>query len=303
MELHGHILVIAVGTFFGTLTRFILLRVDYRQYPGYPHGYIVHMSLGFIASALGAVAVPAILEKDFAAFTFLALAAQQFREIRTQERNTLESLEESELIERGKDYIEGIARTFEGRNYLVMITAFITALATQIGLSTGIDWYIGAVVGFIALVISRKYMTGKVIGDLCVVKPVKLRFEGPTLYIEDVNIINVGLKSRREKILKEGLGVMIHPKDDNARATIHDPGQRQVIAHTAGVILGTKKDVDIPEFSPVLRKNPDTGAVAMYIMPVERDINALIEAVNRTPVLETAYSKPLAARAGRYAAD
>ncbi|MEG3070893.1 MAG: YIEGIA domain-containing protein [Candidatus Syntrophopropionicum ammoniitolerans] len=33
--------------------------------------------------------------------TFLALAAQQFREIRNMERRTLESLERTELVKRG----------------------------------------------------------------------------------------------------------------------------------------------------------------------------------------------------------
>ena len=303
MQLQGYLLIIVIGTLTGTITRMVLLRVDYRQYPGYPHGYIVHLSLGFIASALGAMAVPAVIEKEFTAFTFLALAAQQFREIRTQERSTLESLEESELIQRGKDYIEGIARTFEGRNYLVMISSFITALAVQIGLMAGIGWYIGIVVGLITMAISRLYMTGKVLGDICEVRPAKMHFEGPTLFVEDIALMNIGLKSRREEILKDGLAVMIHPKNDNARATIHDIGQRMVIAHTAGVILGCKKDIDIPEYSPILRKNPETGRVAMYIMPVEKDIAALVEAVNRTPVLEASYSKPLATKAGRYASD
>lgn len=133
MELQNYMLIIIIGTLAGSITRIVLLRVDYRQYPGYPHGYIVHLTLGVIASALGAVAIPAIIEKDFTAFTFLALATQQFREIRNQERTTLESLEETELIKRGKDYIEGIAKTFEARNYLVMSTAFIAALATQLG--------------------------------------------------------------------------------------------------------------------------------------------------------------------------
>jgi len=149
-----YILVIIIGTTAGTVTRIVLLKVDYRQYPGYPHGYIVHVTLGFIASALGAVAIPAIIEKEFTAFTFLALAAQQFREIRTQERITLESLEESELIQRGKDYIEGIAKTFEARNYLVMVTAFFTVLATQVSLAVGFNYIPGIITGIIALLIT-----------------------------------------------------------------------------------------------------------------------------------------------------
>ncbi|MDD4335713.1 MAG: YIEGIA domain-containing protein, partial [Desulfotomaculaceae bacterium] len=128
-----YLVVITAGILAGTLSRFILLRSDYRQYPGYPHGYLSHLLLGFIASALGAVAVPAVMAPEYTAVTFLALAAQQFREIRDMERRTLESLERTELIKRGLDYIEGIARTFEARNYLVMGTAFATSLATQFG--------------------------------------------------------------------------------------------------------------------------------------------------------------------------
>ncbi|MEG6616246.1 YIEGIA family protein [Peptococcaceae bacterium 1198_IL3148] len=303
MHLQDYLLVIVIGTLAGTVTRMVLLRIDYKQYPGYPHGYIVHLSLGFIASALGAVAVPAIIYKEFTAFTFLALAAQQFSDIRNQERTTLQSLEESELIPRGRDYIEGIAKTFEARNYLVMIVSFVTALSTQLALETGVGWALGAIVGIIMILISKLFMTGRVIGDICEVKIADIRFEGATLWIENIAIFNVGLASRRQEILEGGLGVVIHPKNDNARATIHDMGQRMAIAHTAGVVLGTKKDIDIPEFSPTLRKDPDTGKVAMYIMPVEKDAQALVEAVNRTPVLETAYSKPLATKAGRYASD
>uniref|UniRef100_UPI003B75CBD4 YIEGIA family protein n=1 Tax=Desulforadius tongensis TaxID=1216062 RepID=UPI003B75CBD4 len=301
--MQDYLLVIIVGTLTGTLTRIVLLRVDYHQYPGYPHGYIVHLSLGFVASALGAVAVPALMDKEYTAFTFLALAAQQFSEIRNQERRTLESLEESELVQRGKDYIEGIARTFEGRNYLVMSTAFITALATQLGMNSPVGWLLGIVVGTIMMIISRIFMSGKTLGDICEVRPAKLRFEGATLWVDDIAIFNVGLKDRRKKILQDGLAVMIHPKDDNARATIHDMGQRNVIAHTVSVILGSKKDIDIPDFTPILRKDPDTGKVALYVMPVEKDMQALIESVRRTPVLETAFRKPLATKAGRAAAD
>lgn len=304
MMLQDYLIVITMGTLFGTIARIVLLHVDYKQYPGYPHGYIIHLSLGFIASALGAVAIPALIEKEFTAFTFLALAAQQFREIRTQERTTLESQEESELIPRGKDYIEGIARTFEGRNYLAMLSAFATAFATQVGLAVFTNgWWLGVIVGIITLLISHSFMSGRVIGDICQVEPAKLYFKGATLMIEDIAIANIGLKQRREEILQNGLALVIHPKNDNARATIHDVGQRMAIAHTAGAILGTKKDVDIPEFSPILRKHIHTGAVVMYIMPMEPDIKALVEAVNRTPVLETAYSKPLATKAGRYASD
>lgn len=285
-----YLIVIAAGILAGTLSRVILLRSDYRQYPGYPHGYLSHLLLGFIASALGAVAVPAVMAPEYTAVTFLALAAQQFREIRDMERRTLESLERTELIKRGLDYIEGIARTFEARNYLVMATAFATSLATQFG---GLP--AGGVAAVITILLSRNLMSGEILGNICDIVPARLSFDGPTLMVDEIGLINVGLKNMREEILKNGLAVKIKPKDGNARSIIHDMGQRKAIAFTAAVILGTKKDVDIPEYTPLVRKNPDTGEAGLYIMPVERDMEQLIAAVKLTPVLESASSKPLLA--------
>ena len=202
------------------------------------------------------------------------------------ERRTLESLESTELVKRGLDYIEGIARTFEARNYLVMGTAFVTSLAAQFG-----GTFAAVVTALVALIISRYFMSGEVIGNICDVVPAKISFKGPTLMVDEIGIMNVGLASMRAKIMEDGLAVKIIPRDGNARATIHDIGQRNAIAFTAAVILGTNKDVDIPEFTPMARKNPDTGEVGLYILPVEKDLEQLIAAVKLTPVLESARSK------------
>lgn len=289
---------IIAGTLVGTITRAMLLRLDYRQYPGYPHGYISHLALGFIAAALGAVAVPAILKPDFTAFTFLALAAQQFREIRSMERQTLENLEQTELVRRGNDYIEGIARTFEARNFLVMGGAFVVSISFEFG-----GYLAAGMMGLLTIALSRSLMAGDTIGDLCEVKPAQLHFKNTLLMVDDVDMMTVGLREMREKILADGLGVMIHPKNDDARATIHDMGQRFAMTHTAAAILGSKKDVDIPEFTPIARKFVDTGRVALYIVPMEKDIESLIQAVKRTPILETARNRPLKTKAGRIASD
>ena len=84
---------ILLGLIVGTLARVYMLRTDYRQYPTYLHGKIIHIALGFIAAGLGSVAVPSIMEEDFTAITFLTLAASQFREVRNMERNTLTELD------------------------------------------------------------------------------------------------------------------------------------------------------------------------------------------------------------------
>ncbi len=288
---------IAAGTTAGALARILLLRIDYRQYPGYPHGMVAHISLGFIASALGAVAIPAILKPDFTAVTFLALAAQQFREIRGMERKTLENLENNELVKRGSDYIEGIARAFEARNYLVMATSMSVSAAYHLGRLPG-----AILTALLFIALSLTFKTGETVGDICEVQPARLHFEGSQLKVDEIVIMNVGLGDMREKIREEGLAVRIKPKGANARAVINDIGQRMAIAHTAATILGLKKDADTPELTPLARKNPDTGELGLYIVPFIKDMEALLLAVKKTPVLESARNKPLSTGAGRMAA-
>src|ERR1700688_3740409 len=101
ITIHRYTLGVMIGVIFGVLARILMLRTDYRQYPTYPHGRIIHLSLGAIAAALGAVAVPSLLNKEYTAVTFLALAAQQFRDVRRMERETLTKLDELELVSRG----------------------------------------------------------------------------------------------------------------------------------------------------------------------------------------------------------
>lgn len=289
---------IFIGLAAGFITRIIILKTDYRFYPGYPHGFVTHLSLGFIASAIGAVALPALLSKDFSAVTFLALAATQFREIRNMERETLNKLETNELVPRGEDYIEGIASVFESRNYLVMLAALLVSTVTYLT-----DFLGGLIASLGSFLIAERLMKGKTIKDIATVKAARLSFDGAFLKADEVILMNVGLSKSREKILKEGLAVRIIPKDDNARLTLHDVGQRQAIIHTAAVLLGTKKEIGEPEWTPLARKNIDSGDICLFILPNEPDIECLIEAVKKAPVLESAKRKPLSTSVGRKAAD
>jgi len=54
---------VILGTCAGALARLDTLIVDYRQYPSYPQGYTIHMTLAVIAAFLGAVAIPALAVK------------------------------------------------------------------------------------------------------------------------------------------------------------------------------------------------------------------------------------------------
>jgi hypothetical protein len=255
--------------------------------------------LGIIAAALGAIAVPALAEKEYTAVTFLALAAQQFREIRGMERDSLESVDKTELVPRGSDYIEDIAKTFEARNYIAMVTALSTSLVVYLSDSIAAGVLAGVAV-FLGVVYSLK---GEKIGDMAEVVAAKIEFEGPLLMVDGVELMNVGLAKAREMYLTRAIAVKIIPRDDNARVTLGNVGQRQALVHNAATQLGVRKDVDEPEFMPSSGRNTESGDIVMAIFSMEPDIECLIEAVKRTPVLESSKRKPLDSPAGRKAAD
>lgn len=294
---------VIVGTILGALSRLLFLRVDYRQYPSYPQGYTIHMSMAVVAAFLGAVAIPALLEKDYAAASFLSLAATQFRDVRRMERDTLANMEPMELIPRGSAYIEGIARVFEARNYFAgWIALASTAAALLLPIS---NIYVGIVVqilvGALVVFLMHKAVTGPRISDIADVVPAQINFDGPTLKVDNIPIMNVGSEAARERYLREGLAIRIEPKDPNAKATLANLGQRQAIAHDAAVLLGLRMDVGEPEFIPLIRRDPETGALGMAFIPAERNMAALIEAVSRVPVLEGSVRKPLESVPGRMA--
>ena len=287
-----------MGIAFGFAARCLMLRSDYRQYPAYPHGYVTHLSLGLIAALLGALAIPALLEREFTAVTFLSLAATQFRDIREIERETLSKLDLTNLVARGPDYIEGIARVFEARNYLVMLIALLVS-----GLSYFTDFIVGLIPGVLSLFAALRLMHGPVIGEIGRVRPAGLSFEGPNLFVEDIHFMNLAREEVRRTVLERGLGVVIEPIDDNAREILANSGQRMAIAHDAATQLGIYRDVDTAEFTPILRRDLDTGRIAMLILPLEKDTECLVAAVKNVPVLESSSARPLKSRVGRGAAD
>lgn len=236
----GYVAVIITGLAIGTIGRLYLLRVDYRQYPSYPQGYMVHLALGFIAAFLGSVAIPAILAKEYTAVTFLALAAQQFREIRDMERESLRNIEVTELVPRGAAYIEDIAKAFESRNYLAMLTSLITSAVVEFFKKPLWGIFAGLAVIFILSFFTKR----KRLGDIAVVRPAEIFFDGSILCIENIQFMNVGHPDSRRIFLEQGLGVIIEPKDDNARASLFNIGQRQAIAHDVAALLGVKRDVN-----------------------------------------------------------
>ncbi|MFC5448067.1 YIEGIA family protein [Paenibacillus aestuarii] len=284
---HRYTVGVVVGVVFGILSRLNMLRTDYRQYPTYPHGKIIHISLGVIAAGLGAVAVPALLEKNYTAVTFLSLAAQQFRDVRNMERQSLTKVDELELVPRGSAYIEGIAMVFEGRNYLVIFSAFVASL-----FSICFAWYWGIVAGILSIFLANLFKTGKNLEAIAHIEHVPVRLEGPDLFVGSVYIMNIGLEDTQQIIQKQALGYIIKPKNRNSRVTLANLGQRQAILHDISTLFGVYRDSGEPSLMPMAKLNMNTGELGLLLLPQERDADKVKTALHRIPVLESAVRMP-----------
>ncbi|MDQ0232946.1 YIEGIA family protein [Metabacillus malikii] len=292
--MNEYTLPVLFGVVVGVLTRLHMLKTDYRQYPTYLHGKIIHIALGFIAAGLGTVAVPSIMEEDFTAITFLTLAASQFRDVRNMERNTLTVLDGYELVPRGSTYIEGIAVAFESRNYLVIFTSLLTTFAYLVG-----NFVIAIVVGVICFLVCRKLMAGSRIKDIVNIEYVEPHFEGAGLYVGNIYIMNIGLPDKQKDVLKYGMGFILTPKNPNSTATIANLGQRQAILHDVSTALGVVRDSGEPALVPLAKRDLDDGRLGVFVLPQERNVDKAIRVIGETPTLENAIRMPTEAKANK----
>lgn len=282
-QLHSsEIILIVGGIIMGTAARVVTLRIDYRQNPSFPGGMFIHLVTGFIAAFLGAVAIPTLMIKDFTAATFLALAIQHFRDIRKLEGESLSKLENTEYTKRGAAYIDGIAKTYEARNYISLLTSLITVLAMRIFYSGNllIDGAVGFVAGALTIWLLRRFTKGKTVGDICTITEGKITVEQSELFVDGMFVTNLlGAERSRELFLKEGIAIVITPKKDIFRITLDNFGQRQAILYEAVRSFGVKR-------FKFTRRNFKEGKIIVAFVPIIHNIDALISAVEKTPILE-----------------
>lgn len=274
-----------IGFIAGFISRLISLRSGRDHYPGYPSGYISQFSLGIIAAMVGSSIITALVGKQFTAATFLTLAATQFRDVRTTERATLTAEEKLILVPRGAGYIEGIAITYEARNYAAMLVALVTSTAAAF-----LTWVPGIIVGILSVVLAQRLMQGQTIGDILEVRASKISFEKESLlYAGDVMLMEVGLPHTRQRWLEDGLAVELIPKNPRGQAALWNVSQRQAMTHVAASAVGVQKDVGYPDQSPLCRMElpHPSGRAGLGILPVHRDMDRLIDAIKATPVLES----------------
>lgn len=278
---------ILFGVLAGVISRMYMLKTDYRQYPTYLHGKIIHVALGVIAAGLGTVAVPAIMQKEFTAITFLTVAASQFREVRNMERNTLTELDKFELVPRGNTYIEGVAIAFESRNYLVIFTSLFVTFAYLL-----FNFWVSIIVAVLCIGIAKVLMSGGRLGDIVEVEYVKPHFDGPGLYVDNIYIMNIGIPEKRELVLKYGMGFILKPKSFNARATIANLGQRQAVLHDVSTALGVIRDSGEPSLVPLAKRDLDDGRIGVFVLPQNPDIDIAKRVIQNVPTLESAIRMP-----------
>ena len=72
----------------------------------------------------------------------------------------------------------------------------------------------------------------RVVGQVAQVRPGKVHFEGPNLFVEDIHMMNLAREEVRQQV-KRGARVILEPFDDDARAILGNSGQRMAIAHDA----------------------------------------------------------------------
>lgn len=283
---------ILLGILMGTAARFVTLRIDLRQVPGYPNSYFINLVTGFFAACLGSVAIPALLSNDFAAVTFLMLAVQHFRDIRKQIQGSLEQVDQAGFAPRGSAYIDGISKTFEARNYISLLTSLGTVLALTLLGRDGVplNAIAALIAGSICIWAMVRFTKGKCIGDICALRFGEIEVRGSELYVDGIWVSGMlGLEKRRALFLDEGVALVAMPKSEKHRLTLEHDGQRAAMLYDAVRSFGAK------ELAFTKRSFSD-GRIVVAFVPIINDRERILEAVRNTPILESVRKRSIRRR-------
>ena len=280
----------------GTLCRFFVLRVKDKQYPSRPQDYIEQIIVAALAASLGSVALPALIDKEYSALTFLAVGIQQFQGLSQQEQITLENIDNDDLIDKGQPYIDEISSTYEVRSYVGLFSALIASLiyifTSRIYNDSVLVCTVTSTIGAVALaLIFRMLLRRKSVNDLADIYLAKITFDGPLLKVNDVIMGNIGLKDSRKKYLEKGIAIEIVPKDMGSFGTINDIGQQKAIMHNIYIQLGMDKDVDDRDLLAIGETDLKKKSVVMVMIPLLKDEITLMKAAGSTPIIGTSKGK------------
>ena len=285
-----------VALLIGVLCRGLVLRVTDKQYPSRPQDYLEQIIISGLSASLGAIAFPALIDKEFSALTFLAVGIQQFQGLSKQEKITLNNIDEDELVPKGVTYIEEIASTYEVRSYVSLFAALCSSIgyilvAKRFGENILICTAVAAILALIVGLIFRRILRRNSINDIADIKEAKLYFDGPIMKVNDVVITNIGLKQTREKFLKGGIALEVVPKDEKDFGVINDLGQRDTIIYNIFIHTGIDRDIDEHDIVSTSKVDLKTKSVLIVFMPILNDMELIKQVAGSTPILEAAKGK------------
>ena len=61
-----------IGILIGIISRLLMLNLDNKQYPTHPNVLLSQIVLAFVSSSLGALLVPALIQRSYTSITFLS---------------------------------------------------------------------------------------------------------------------------------------------------------------------------------------------------------------------------------------
>ena len=285
-----------VALLIGIFSRGLVLRITDKQYPSRPQDYLEQIIISGLAAALGAIAFPALIDKEFSALTFFAVAIQQFQGLSQEEQISIENIDESEVVPKGAAYIEEISSTYESRSYISLFSSLVASVlyiyparAYKLGFlpCTILAIIGGAIVGFIF----KWYLKRRSIGDIADVVEAKINFDGPILKVNDVYINNIGLEDSRDRYLNQGIAIEVVPRDMKAYGIISDLGQRQAILHNLFIHFGINKDVDEKDLLAITKLDLNKNTLVIPYLPLIKDMDEIIKVVKSTPILEVSKGK------------
>ena len=285
-----------VALLIGILSRGLVLRITDKQYPSRPQDYLEQIIISGLAAALGAIAFPALIDKEFSALTFFAVAIQQFQGLSQEEQISIENIDEGEVVPKGAAYIEEISSTYESRSYISLFSSLVASVlyiyparAYKLGFlpCTILAIIGGAIVGFIF----KWYLKRRSIGDIADVVEAKINFDGPILKVNDVYINNIGLEDSRDRYLNQGIAIELIPKDMKAYGIISDLGQRQAILHNLFIHFGINKDVDEKDLLAITKLDLNKNTLVIPYLPLVKDMDEVMKVVKSTPILEVSKGK------------
>lgn len=182
--MHAFFLSIVIGIALGLITAVLLLTSHRGQFPSRPNGLTIQLFLGFVASLIGALAVPAVFKPDFTAGVFVSLGTAQFHTMRGLERDAWKDVDDGEQVPRGAAYIEALAAAFEARIFFIFGVSAITTVLVHL-----LHWPIGVVVGVILAFVAQRLMRGKRLDDVADVVITAAEHKDGRWYVNGIPLI------------------------------------------------------------------------------------------------------------------